>query len=293
MHEPLQPRDKWPAYLDNKLKKYLGESFVIKNALTDDELEEIIINIFKDIKGFRTFKGGSLIWHKLTHNTYVSIWEIIYDKLKNKLSWLEKEILCDHENDISSQKKGWCWSHQITGNGYITSTNYNLHYDSQEYDDVFCSINPLISVKAILIPFFTCIDNKSKHESTFITFKNRLFGWEANFSGNNDKGKVYGKRKQQNVIDYNGLPWINANGEPFEYDINKWHIPWDDYNNYLIHLPKETFTGMVIENILPYRANDIIVIDTYQLHTTGYNKHSMTNLKGGVRFNIRKRVTDI
>ena len=50
---------------------------------------------------------------------------------------------------------------------------------------------------------------------------------------------------------------------------------------------------MVIENVLPYRANDIMVFDTYQLHTTGYNKHSITNLKGGARFNIRKRVEDL
>ena len=287
-NNPLQPRDKWPAYLDNKLKKYLGESFIIENALTDDELEEIIINIFKDVKGFRTFTAGTFIWSRLFHNTLELIWEIVYDKLKNNLPWLEKENYCNHNND---NYNSWCWTHKINGNGYITSANYNLHYDSQEPAD-FYDVG-VVSVKAFIIPFFLCLDNKSKHQSSIITFKNRLFGWEANFAGSNDKGKVYGKRKQENVVDYNGLPWINVKGEPFEYDINKWHLSWDDYNNYLIHLPKETFNGMVIENILSYRANDIIVIDTYQLHTTGYNKHSMTNLKGGVRFNIRKRIEDL
>jgi len=281
---PLQPRDKWPVYLDDKLKKYLGESFVLENALTDDELEEITISIFKDVKGFRTFTGGSLIWARLTHDTLDLVWNIIYPKLKKELTWLEKENYCNHESSP------WCWEHQLNGNGYITSTNYNLHYDSQEPEDFY--EKKLISVKAFVIPFFTCKDFESTHESTFITFKNRLFGWEANFSAK-DKGKVYGKRKQQNVTDYSNLPWINANGDLFEHNINKQHISWDDYNDYLIHLPKQTFNGMVIENILPYRANDIIVIDTYQLHTTGYDKHSMTNLKGGARFNIRKRVEDI
>ncbi len=284
-NDPLQPRDKWPGHLDNKLKKYLGKSFVIENALSDDELEEITINIFKNVKGYRTFKAGSFVWSRLSHETLQLTWNIVYDKLKTKLHWLEKKDYCNHNGEE------WCWTHQIAGNGYITSTNYNLHYDSQEPHD-FYNIG-LLSVKAFIIPFFLCMDNKSKHESTFITFKNRLFGWEANFSGSTTKGKVYGKRKQQNVTDYNGLPWINDNGKPFEYDIDKWHIPWDDYNTYLIHLPKETFSGMVIENVLPYRANDIIVFDTYQLHTTGYNKHSMTNLKGGARFNIRKRAEDL
>tara|TARA_B100000214_G_scaffold267544_1_gene198364 strand:+ start:23 stop:883 length:861 start_codon:yes stop_codon:yes gene_type:complete len=282
---PLQPRDKWPDHLDNKLKKYLGESFVIKNALTNDELDEITTNVFKDIKGFRTFTGGTLIWSRLTHGTLDLIWDIVYNKLKDKLSWIDQKNTCLHSNEE------FCNSHIISGNGYITSTNYNLHYDSQEPDD-FYNLG-LFSVKAFIIPFFTCLGIASKHESTFITFKNRLFGWETNFSGNTTKGKVYGKRKQQNVIDYDSLPWINDKGDPFEYDINKWHISWDDYNAYLKHLPKETYTGMVIENVLPYRANDIMVFDTYQLHTTGYNKHSITNLKGGARFNIRKRVEDL
>ena len=79
---PLQPRDKWPEHLDNKLKKYLGESFVIENALTNDELENIIANIFKDINGFRTFTGGSLISSMLSHSTLDLVWNIIYPKLK-------------------------------------------------------------------------------------------------------------------------------------------------------------------------------------------------------------------
>jgi len=281
---PLQPRDKWPVHLDDKLKKYLGESFVLENALTDDELEEITISIFKDVKGFRTFTGGTFIWSRLTHGTLNLIWNIVYPKLKNKLSWLEKENTCNHNDET------WCWSHQLNGNGYITSTNYKLHYDSQEPKDFY--EKKLISVKAFLIPFFTCKDFESTHESTFVTFKNRLFGWEANFSAAG-KGKVYGDRKQQNVIDYSKLPWINVNGEPFEYNIDKWHLSWDDYKKYLIHSPEEVYTGMVLENILPYKANDIIVIDTYQLHTTGYNKHSYTTLKGGARFNIRKHIDEL
>ena len=280
---PLQPRDKWPDHLDNKLKKYLGESFVIKNALTNDELDEITINIFKDIKGFRTFTGGTLIWSRLTHGTLDLIWDIVYNKLKDKLSWIDQKNTCLHSNEE------FCDSHIISGNGYITSTNYNLHYDSQEPEDYY--VKKLISVKAIIIPFFVC--KKTDTESTFVTFKNRLFGWETNFSGSTTKGKVYGKRKQQNVIDYDSLPWINDKGDPFEYDINKWHISWDDYNAYLKHLPKETYTGMVIENVLPYKANDILVIDTFQLHTTGYNENSMTTLKGGARFNIRKHIKNL
>ena len=50
-------------------------------------------------------------------------------------------------------------------------------------------------------------ENEGYFESTFITFKNRLFGWEANFSAK-DKGIVYGKRKQQNDM----IMWLQMVG---------------------------------------------------------------------------------
>ena len=67
----------------------------------------------------------------------------------------------------------------LSGNGYITATNYALHMDSCNPTTYFNYGQ--LSVKSFLLPLFVCKPENDK-DSKFVLFKNRLFGWECNFS---------------------------------------------------------------------------------------------------------------
>jgi len=260
---PLQPRDKWPDYLDEKLVKYFSHTEIDEGFLSEEELVELMMHMFHTFKRPRYYKGGTFKFEKFDCDF---VWEMLYPKLKNKFSWLEKYDILD-------------------GNGYITGTNYSLHMDSCN-PSVFFNTNQL-AVKSFIIPLFVCKPENDR-DSQFILFKNRLLGWECNFSNgsSNDVKLAY----QQNVVSYRNLPWKDVEGNLMYMDYDNLCVDEDFYNDHLSHLPKETFHGMVLEKMVPFKPKSILIFDPYQPHVTADKKWSKTNLKGGIRFNIQRKV---
>ena len=262
---PLQPRDQWPALLDEKLPKYFSPAETIEDFFTEEEHLQCMMQMFNTFTRPRHYKGGTFKMEKF--DAY-PIWKIVYPKLKEKFDWLREDDILD-------------------GNGYITATNYALHMDSCNPSIYFN--NNQIAIKSFLIPLFVCQPNEER-DASFVLFKNRLLGWECNFSnGNNDVKMTY----QKNVSSYDGLPWIDANGDPMEIDSTKLAVTEEVYNDHLSHLPKETCHGMVLESIQPYKPRSILIFDPYQPHATGDKNWSKTRLKGGIRFNIQRRIENL
>lgn len=256
----MQPRQKWPTQHENELSTYLEKSSVVNNFLTDKELDTIFIDLFRTFSRYRHYNGGTLKFEKFDTDKYT---EILYPKLKLLYPWL-------NENQ-----------YYLSGNGYITATNYALHMDSCN-PSLYFDCNQL-SVKSFILPLFVCKSQTTPH-AEIVFFRNRLFGWECNFSNQvNDVKMTY----QKNVDNYNILPWVNEFGKQIELDVN--NITDEIYNKHLCHLPRDTYNGMIIENILPFIPGSIILFDPYQPHVTGNNKYSNTKLKGGIRFNITKK----
>jgi len=260
---PLQPRENWPVQLDQKLITYFSKTQVIENFLTEEELQQIMMHMFHTFQRPRHYKGGTFKFEKFDSNF---IWEILYPKLKHVFTWLSKSDILD-------------------GNGYITGTNYSLHMDSCN-PSVYFNTNQL-AVKSFILPIFVCKPENNR-DSKFILFRNRLLGWECNFSNgsSNDVNLAY----QKNVTSYTDLPWLDVDGNKLNLNHNKLSVSEDFYNDHLSHLPKETFYGMELEEIVPFKPHDIIIFDPYQPHITGDKKWSKTNLKGGIRFNIQRKI---
>lgn len=262
---PLQPRDRWPDHLDSKLSEFFSPAEAITDFFTDEEHETITMQMFHTFTKHRHYNGGTFKFEQFDEGP---VWEIVYPKLKQKFDWLRQDDL-------------------LSGNGYITATNYALHMDSCNPNTYF-KWNQL-AIKSFLIPIFTCQPDSAEEDSSFVLFKNRLLGWECNFSngGSNDVKLAY----QKNVTSYDDLPWVDVNGNSIEVDSTKMHTSTEEiYNNYLQHLPRETCYGMELETILPYKPKGIVIFDPYQPHATGYNQFSKTRLKGGIRFNIQRRI---
>jgi len=260
--EPLQPRDKWPRELDDTLIKYFSKSRLIGNFINQEEFDAILFSMFTSFKRYRHYKGGTFKFEKFDTDIAKNI---LWPKLKKILPWLSNKDILD-------------------GNGYITATNYALHMDSCN-PSVYFNSNQL-SVKSFILPLFTCKPDNKK-ESQFVLMENRLLGWECNFS--NTKSNV-NMTYQKNVESYENLPWLDCNGKKLNLDSNKFYISDDIYNNHLSHIPKETYHSMKIENIFNFTEKSIIIFDPYQAHVTGNKNWSNTNLKGGIRFNINKKV---
>lgn len=262
---PLQPRDNWPTEFDEILPQFFGPADSIDEFVTADELDEIAFQMFRTFKKRRHYRGGTFKFEDF--DTY-PMWKILYPKLKELWPWLR-------EDDI------------LTGNGYITGTNYALHMDS-------CNPNTYhkwnqMAIKSFLLPIFTCQPDGYERDSSFVVFKNRLLGWECNFSNgsSNDVKLVY----QQNVTSYDDLPWVDEHGQPMKLDTSKCHHSVAEiYDDHLIHLPYKTYHGMVLDKIVPYKERGIITFDPYAPHVTGNKDWSKTRLKGGIRFLIQRKL---
>lgn len=265
---PKQPRDEWPELLDREMPKFFEPAYAIDDFWTDDEVQEAAMLMFHTFSRYRHYKGGTFKFEKFDN---YKMWKLLYPKLKTIMPWLREDDILD-------------------GNGYITGTNYALHMDSCN-PSVYLNCDQ-IAIKSFIMPIFTCQPNNAEHDSSFVLFKNRLLGWECNFSngGSNDVKLAY----QQNVISYDNLPWLDVNGEPMDLDTSKLHSSVEDiYKEQLKHLPEETYYGMELEAILPYKAGGIIVFDPYQPHVTGNKDYSKTRLKGGIRFNIQRKINNL
>lgn len=264
---PLQPRDQWPTDLDNIMPKFFGKAEFIPNFFSDEELDTILFQLFRTFTKHRHYGGGTF---KLEKFDEYPIWKMLYPKLKEHINWIR-------EDDI------------LTGNGYITATNYALHMDSCN-PVTYLNANQ-IAIKSFIIPLFVCQPEniKDERDSSFVLFKNRLLGWECNFSNgsSNDVKMTY----QKNVTSYDDLPWIDKHGKSMKLDTSKMHESTEAiYKDHLKQLPEETYYGMEVETILPYKPGGIIVFDPYQPHVTGNKDWSKTRLKGGIRFNIQRKV---
>jgi len=263
---PLQPRDRWPQELDSVMPKYFSEAEAIPNFFTQEELDMCLFQLFHSFTKHRHYGGGTF---KLEKFDEYPIWKLVYPRLKERFDWLR-------EDDI------------LTGNGYITATNYALHMDSCnpvayfDYDQ--------LAIKSFIIPLFVCQPaSAQERDASFVLFKNRLLGWECNFSngGSNDVKMTY----QKNVTSYDNLPWVDVNGNPIDIDTSKMHDSTAEiYDDHLKQLPKETYYGMQLETIVPYSPKSIILFDPYQPHVTGNKDWSKTRLKGGIRFNIQRKI---
>lgn len=264
---PLQPRDRWPEELDKKLPKYFSESECIEDFFTDEEVDMAMFQLFRTFTRSRQYKGGTF---KLEKFDTAPIWQMIYPKLKEKFEWLREDDILD-------------------GNGYITATNYALHMDSCNPTVYFN--NNQIAIKSFLIPLFTCQPDNAIEQADFVLFKNRLLGWECNFSnsGSNDVKLAY----QQNVTTYDDLPWIDEKGNPMHIDTTKLAVSNEFYKKHLSHLPEQTYYGMELEKKVPYKRRSILIFDPYQPHVTGNKEYTKTKLKGGIRFNIQRRIENL
>lgn len=261
---PLQPRDQWPELLDQKLPQFFSPAETLLDFFTDEEIEKLTFHLFRSFQRYRFYKGGTFKFEKLDCKF---IWEMIYPRLKERFEWLRPDDILD-------------------GNGYITATDYALHMDSCN-PSVYFNANQ-IAIKSLIIPLFVCKPDNGK-DSKFVLFKNRLLGWECNFSNQaNNVNMTY----QQNVSTYEGLPWIDVNGTRMEID-NKLYVDEETYKNHLSHLPRETCYGMVLESIQNYTPKSLMIFDPYQPHTTANHNYSKTNLKGGIRFNIQRYIKNL
>jgi hypothetical protein len=263
---PLQPRDQWPSELDNKLPKYFAPAELVEDFFTDDELDALLFQVFKTFTRHRHYNGGTF---KLEKFDNAAVWKMLYPKLKEKFEWLREDDLLD-------------------GNAYITATNYALHMDSCNPSIYFN--NNQIAVKSFLVPLFVCKPDNNK-DASFVLFKNRLLGWECNFSNGstNDVKMAF----QKNVTSYDDLPWLDADGNSMKLDTSKLAVTEEVYNDHLKHLPKETCYGMELESIQAYKPNSILIFDPYQPHATGDKDWSKTKLKGGIRFNIQRKIENL
>jgi hypothetical protein len=263
---PLQPRDKWPTEFDEKLPKYFSKAEVIEDFFTEEEHIQCMMQVFNTFTQPRHYNGGTFKMEKFEP---YPIWKIVYPKLKEKFNWLR-------EDDILNE------------NGYITATNYALHMDSCNPNSYFKWDQ--IAIKSFLIPLFVAKPDNGK-DAQFVLFKNRLLGWECNFSngGSNDVKMMY----QKNVTRYDDLPWIDEHGNPMQLDTTKLAVDKEFYNNHLSHLPEETYYGMELESIQPYKPRSILLFDPYQPHVTGNKQWSGTKLKGGIRFNINRKIANL
>jgi len=267
---PLQPRDQWPELLDEKLPKYFSLAESIPDFFDQEELDQMLFQLFHTFTKHRHYGGGTF---KLEKFDEYPIWKLVYPKLKQRFDWLR-------EDDI------------LTGNGYITATNYALHMDS--CNPVTYLNGGQIAIKSFLVPLFVCQPNfvQEKRDASFVLFKNRLLGWECNFS--NGESNNVKMTYQKNVTSYDGLPWIDAQGKPMQLDTTKLHPSTDEiYQTHLKQLPKETYYGMEVESVQPYNPGSILIFDPYQPHVTGNKDWSNTRLKGGIRFNIQRRVENL
>ena len=149
---PLQPRDQWPAEFDEKLPKYFGPAEVIEDFFTEEEHMQCMMQVFNTFTRPRHYNGGTFKMEKFEP---YPIWKIVYPKLKEKFDWLR-------EDDI------------LSGNGYITSTNYALHMDSCNPNTYFQWDQ--IAIKSFLIPMFVAKPDNGK-DAQFVLFKNRSLGW--------------------------------------------------------------------------------------------------------------------
>lgn len=267
---PLQPRDSWPEELDNILPKFFSKAESIPNFFTEEELDTCLFQLFKTFTKHRHYGGGTF---KLEKFDEYPIWKMLYPKLKEHFEWLR-------EDDI------------LTGNGYITATNYALHMDSCNPTTYFHGDQ--IAIKSFLIPLFVCqpASVKDERDASFVLFKNRLLGWECNFSngGSNDVKMAY----QKNVTTYEDLPWIDVDGNLMDMDTSKMHESVKEiYTDHLKQLPEETYYGMEVESVLPYTPGNILIFDPYQPHVTGNKDWSKTRLKGGIRFNIQRKIENL
>lgn len=264
---PLQPRDRWPTHLEESLKQFFSPAEAIQDFFTEDEHNEISMHMFHTFTKMRHYKGGTFKFENFDEKL---VWKLIYPKLKQKFDWLREDDL-------------------LSGNGYITATNYALHMDSCNPTTYF-KYNQL-AIKSFLIPIFVCQPDGIDRDSNFVIFKDRLFGWECNFSNgsSNNVQLAY----QQNVTSYSDLPWVDINGNPALVDDTKMLISEEIYKNHLSHLPRETCHGLEIESILPYKPRSIVIFDPYQPHATGNKDWSKTRLKGGIRFNIQRRIENL
>lgn len=262
--KPLQPRDKWPLELDTILPKYFSPAETILDFISEDELETIAMIMFRSFAKRRHYKGGTFKFEEFDCSP---IWSMLYPKLKERFDWLRQDDILD-------------------GNGYITATTYALHMDSCN-PNVYFKHNQ-IAIKSFILPLFVC-KPENNIDSEFVLFKNRLLGWECNFSNKaNDVNMVY----QQNVASYKGLPWVNEQGNLMELDPDTLYVE-DIYEKHLSHLPRETYHSMILESIQPYIPNSILIFDPYQPHTTGNKNYSKTKLKGGIRFNIQRKIQNL
>jgi len=267
---PLQPRDKWPEHLDRQLPKYFSEAEVIPDFFTDEELDECLFQVFRTFTRHRHYGGGTFKMEKFDSS---AIWKLVYPKLKEHIPYIREDDILD-------------------GNGYITATNYALHMDSCN-PSVYFNSNQ-IAIKSFLVPLFVCQPNsiQGERDASFVLFKNRLLGWECNFS--NGESNNVNMTYQKNVTSYDGLPWVDANGNFMDIDTSKLHESTASiYKDHLKQLPEETFYGMEVESVLPYKPGSILMFDPYQPHVTGNKDWSKTRLKGGIRFNIQRRIENL
>jgi hypothetical protein len=238
-------------------KKTWGESYVIKDCLSHDDLEWLTDLMYRRHHKRRVRECGTL--HYWVDNETIQL--KFYDKLKEHIP----------ELDANSP-----WE----GNYVITSTPYNLHIDTGRADWVMQK--ECIPGKQLVIPLFACHINKEFKGTDKIppcgiaTFKNRFIRYGTNFSKTSEK---YETDVFDTVCNYNTLECFNIDGSKWEVD---WNKPFDSKlrEKYFTHYKKEWLDGFELENIFNYNRGDVVVFDRSQAHSgIDFMKHQIT-MKG-------------
>jgi len=243
------PKDQHEAW-----KESWGESYVIKDCMSHDDLEWLTDLMYRKHHKRRVRECGSLHY-----------WvdpEIIQSKFYDK--WKE------HIPELDPNSP---WE----GNYVMTATPYNLHIDTGRADWV--KQKECIPGKQLVIPLFACHINKEFTGTGNIppcgiaTFKNRFIRYGTNFANTNEKYKtdVFGTES-----DYNNLECFNVDG-------SKWKVDWTKEfsselrEKYFSHYKKEWLDGFELENVFNFNRGDVIVFDRSQAHSSiNFMKHQVT-----------------